>query len=69
MLLLGVGAAWELSMLVFQKHRIWWIVAASLEITLRAAAAIYLVLRGTIEVFQQRQQGLKPSIPSSLTRP
>jgi len=51
-LLLGAGAAWELSMLVFRTHSSWRILAACLEITLRASAIWYLLRPPILDVFR-----------------
>jgi hypothetical protein len=54
-LFLGIGAVWELPMLILQKQPTWRVLAGSFEIVLRASAVFYLMLAATIDAFNNKQ--------------
>lgn len=64
-LVLGVGIAWALPMVITRMHFGWRMLAACLEIALRAAAIWYLLSPSVLDIFiarRSREDSLRSSL-------
>jgi uncharacterized membrane protein (DUF2068 family) len=61
-IVLAIGIAWALPMLLFQAHFGWRMLAAILEIALRATVVFYLFLPAVLDVFTRQRRDQKALI-------